>query len=387
MEGKKFNSVTKVTTVNSNQSLLLTDQNGNVTSIGMDALKADLAVGQHAWCGRVWDTANATPKAASYIGSLELLKELPYILGLGAYLVKNDHSRRKLDSKDHHKYATGEPARLDGTEGHYQWGWGRKFYVVIKDIGGLHYEQIGIKPIPGEYNLEIPIGSISAAGNNSKKKKKLEEKRDKELAAAKSKANKKAMKIEIAQAIASTAMSAINAYASAAAIPTIGWTLAPIAAGMATAAGMIQLAAIKKQHQAEAAGYYEGGYTGGNRYRKEAGVVHEGEFVANHNAVNNSSIRPALDLIDRAQRSNTVGSLTADDITRSLGQGSSTVVAPVVNVNNDNTEVRQSLDGVNAAVSRLAQTLDDGIEVEVPISGRRGLHRRLQDYQRILNNK
>ena len=228
---------------------------------------------------------------------------------------------------------------------------------------------------------------IAAAGNNSKKKKKLEEKRDKELAAAKSKANKKAMKIEIAQAIASTAMSAINAYASAAAIPTIGWTLAPIAAGMATAAGMIQLAAIKKQHQAEAAGYYEGGFTGGNRYRKEAGVVHEGEFVANHNAVNNSSIRPALDLIDRAQRSNTVGSLTAEDITRSLGQGSSTVVAPVVNVNNDNTEVRQSLDGVNAAVSRLTQTLDDGIEVEVPISGRRGLHRRLQDYQRILNNK
>lgn len=228
---------------------------------------------------------------------------------------------------------------------------------------------------------------IAAAGKNSKKKKKLEEKRDKELAAAKSKANKKAMKIEIAQAIASTAMSAINAYASAAAIPTIGWTLAPIAEGMATAAGMIQLAAIKKQHQAEATGYYEGGYTGGNRYRKEAGVVHEGEFVANHNAVNNSSIRPALDLIDRAQRSNTVGSLTADDITRSLGQGGSTVVAPVVNVNNDNTEVRQSLDGVNAAVSRLTQTLDDGIEVEVPISGRRGLHRRLQDYQRILNNK
>ena len=228
---------------------------------------------------------------------------------------------------------------------------------------------------------------IAAAGKNSKKKKKLEEKRDKELAAAKSKANKKAMKIEIAQAIASTAMAAINAYSSAAAIKGAGWLLAPIAAGMATAAGMLQIATIKKQHQAEAAGYYEGGYTGGNRYRKEAGVVHEGEFVANHNAVNNSSIRPALDLIDRAQRSNTVGSLTADDITRSLGQGSSTVVAPVVNVNNDNTEVRQSLDGVNAAVSRLTQTLDDGIEVEVPISGRRGLHRRLQDYQRILNNK
>lgn len=228
---------------------------------------------------------------------------------------------------------------------------------------------------------------IAAAGNNSKKKKKLEEKRDKELAAAKSKANKKAMKIEIAQAIASTAMSAINAYSSAAAIPTIGWTLAPIAAGMATAAGMIQLAAIKKQHQAEAAGYYEGGYTGGNRYRKEAGVVHEGEFVANHNAVNNSSIRPALDLIDRAQRTNTVGSLTADDITRSLGQGSSTVVAPVVNVNNDSTEVRQSLDGVNSAVTRLNENIERGIKADVSIAGRDGIDRKLNEYHRMLNNK
>ena len=228
---------------------------------------------------------------------------------------------------------------------------------------------------------------ISAAGNNSKKKKKLEEKRDKELAAAKSKANKKAMKIEIAQAIASTAMSAINAYASAAAIPTIGWTLAPIAAGMATAAGMIQLAAIKKQHQAEAAGYYEGGYTGGNRYRQEAGVVHEGEFVANHKAVNNSSIRPALDLIDRAQRSNTVGSLTAADITRSLGQGSSTVVAPIVNVSNDNAEVRQSLDGVNSAVSRLNENIERGIKADVSIAGRDGIDRKLNEYHRMLNNK
>ena len=228
---------------------------------------------------------------------------------------------------------------------------------------------------------------IAAAGKNSKKKKKLEEKRDKELAAAKSKANKKAMKIEIAQAIASTAMAAINAYSSAAAIKGTGWLLAPIAAGMATAAGMLQIATIKKQHQAEAAGYYEGGYTGGNRYRKEAGVVHEGEFVANHNAVNNSSIRPALDLIDRAQRTNTVGSLTADDITRSLGQGSSTVVAPVVNVNNDNTEVRQSLDGVNSAVTRLNENIERGIKADVSIAGRDGIDRKLNEYHRMLNNK
>lgn len=229
---------------------------------------------------------------------------------------------------------------------------------------------------------------IAAAGNNSKKKKRLEEKRDKELAAAKAKANKKAMKIEIAQAIASTAMAAINAYSSAARVPFIGWTLAPIAAGMATAAGLLQIATIRKQHQAEAAGYYSGGYTGGRRYRREAGVVHEGEFVANHQAVNNSSIRPAFDLIDRAQRSNTVGSLTADDISRALGSGGgSAVVTPVVNVSNDNSEVRESLDGVNNAITILNQTLDDGLEIVMPIAGRSGLHRKLKDYERLLDNK
>lgn len=229
---------------------------------------------------------------------------------------------------------------------------------------------------------------IAAAGNNSKKKKRLEEKRDKELAAVKAKANKKAMKIEIAQAIASTAMAAINAYSSAARVPFIGWTLAPIAAGMATAAGLLQIATIRKQHQAEAAGYYEGGYTGGRRYRREAGVVHEGEFVANHQAVNNSSIRPAFDLIDRAQRSNTVGSLTADDISRALGSGGGgAVVTPIVNVSNDNSEVRESLDGVNNAISILNQTLDDGLEIVMPIAGRSGLHRKLKDYERLLDNK
>lgn len=229
---------------------------------------------------------------------------------------------------------------------------------------------------------------IAAAGNNSKKKKKLEEKRDKELATAKSKANKKSMKIEIAQAIASTAMAAINAYSSAAAIPGTGWIMAPIAAGLATAAGMMQIATIKKQHQAEAAGYYEGGYTGGNRYRKEAGVVHEGEFVANHRAVNNSSIRPAFDLIDRAQRANTVGSLTADDISRALGAGASAaVVAPIVNVSNDNAEVRQSLDGVNSAVSRLNENIERGIKADVSIAGRNGIDHRLNEYHRMLNNK
>lgn len=228
---------------------------------------------------------------------------------------------------------------------------------------------------------------ISAAGNNSAKKKRLEAKRDKEISAAKTKANKKAMKIEIAQAIASTAMAAINAYSSAAAIKGVGWIMAPIAAGLATAAGMMQIATIKKQHQAEAAGYYEGGFTGPGHYKKEAGVVHAGEFVANHNAVNNPQLLPALQLIDAAQRNNTVASLTAQDVSRAMGTGSAAVVAPVVNVNADNELVGASLDNVSSTIERLNEQLNLGIKSYVVITGPDGFDRKWSQYKKMKSNK
>ncbi|MCH3994167.1 MAG: phage tail tape measure protein [Prevotella sp.] len=204
---------------------------------------------------------------------------------------------------------------------------------------------------------------IDAAGNNSKKKEQLEKKRDKEIALAKSKANKKAMKIEVAQALASTAMAAINAYASAS---KTNWVLGPIAAAMATAAGMLQIATIKKQQQVEAAGYYQGGFTKGNQYRHEAGVVHEGEFVANHEAVRNSQLRPVFSLIDIAQKNNRVASLTSADVSRSIGRGDATVVAPIVNVQNDNQEeVKHSIDNLNEVIDILQARLNAGIEAKV----------------------
>lgn len=228
---------------------------------------------------------------------------------------------------------------------------------------------------------------ISAAGNNSAKKKRLEAKRDKEISAAKTKANKKAMKIEIAQAVASTAMSAINAYSSAAAIPAVGYIIAPIAAGLATAAGMLQIATIKKQHQAEAAGYYEGGFTGPGHYKKEAGVVHAGEFVANHNAVNNPQLLPALQLIDAAQRNNTVASLTAQDVSRAMGTGGAAVVAPVVNVNNDNVQMGASLDNVSSTIDRLNEQLNLGIKSYMVFTGPDGFDRKWSQFQKMKSNK
>ncbi len=221
---------------------------------------------------------------------------------------------------------------------------------------------------------------IEAAQGNQKRVKMLQEKQAKEEAAIKTKYNRRQTKIQIAQAIGQTAINALNAYGSAAAVPVVGYILAPIAAAMAVAAGMIQVAAIKKQAQAQEAGYYEGGFTGGRRYKKEAGIVHEGEFVANHEAVDNPNILPLLEFLDKAQRNNTVGSLSADDISRQIGQGGSTVVTPIVNVNTDNGELREELRNASENNRMLHDMLQQGIEAFVVIDGPRGLHKTYKHY-------
>ena len=232
---------------------------------------------------------------------------------------------------------------------------------------------------------------IEAAGSNERKRKKLEEKKQKEIAAAKTKANKKAMDMEMAQAVAQTAMGAISAFTStlSGAPYPANLVLAPISAGIALAAGAIQIATIKKQHQAQEAGYYEGGFTGGKRYQKEAGVVHEGEFVANHQAVNNPNVLPFLNFLDQAQRNNTVGSLTSQDVSRALSVpgGSPAVVTPIVNIQTDNEQLRDAVDAHREATEMLLQRLAEPIDAKVVLTGENGLNAQQERLQKMLNNK
>ena len=245
-----------------------------------------------------------------------------------------------------------------------------------------------VKKVEKSYDAQI-----EAAGNNEKKRKKLEEQKQKEVAAIKTKYDKRAMAMEMAQAVASTAMAAINAYASAAQVPMIGYIIAPIAASMALAAGAIQMATIKKQHQVQQMGYYEGGFTGrdGNN-RREVGVVHANEFVANHQAVANPELLPVLRLIDQAQRNNTVGSLTGEDVSRALGQGA---ILGDVTAAQQRTAAREdrsmqlvaaSMEQQTAAINELNNRLADGIESFMVMDGERGFDRSWQRYQRMKNN-
>lgn len=222
---------------------------------------------------------------------------------------------------------------------------------------------------------------IDAAKKAGKDTTKLEKQKEKAIAKAKNDANEKAMAMEYAQAVASTAMAAINAYASAS---KVAWWLGPIAAGMAVAAGAIQIATIQKQHEAQqASGYYEGGFTGGKNYRREAGVVHEGEFVANHQAVNNPNIAPVLSLIDQAQRNNKVASLRAEDVTNVMGGPAAQVVAPVVNVQTDSSKLDETLSLMGDTVRRLSDQIDEGIETNISIQE---LEKKRKYYNKLINN-
>ena len=235
---------------------------------------------------------------------------------------------------------------------------------------------------------------IKAAGKNTKRTKKLEEQKQAELAKIKSKYNRKQMKVQIAQAVAQTAMNAIMAYGSVVNIPIVGPIMAPIAAAAALAAGAIQIAAIKKQHQAEAEGYYLGGFTGGRQYRRQAGIVHEGEFVANHQAVNNPNLMPVLQLIDHAQRTNTVARLTADDVSRAITapQTTATLAGQAITTATtaaNNTPTVQVVDTATPAqteaINQLNQQLAKGIKAYVVMSGPDGLDQQYTHYKKLTN--
>ena len=235
--------------------------------------------------------------------------------------------------------------------------------------------------VTAKYDAEI-----KAAGQNSARGKQLEEQKQKDLAKVKNKYNKKMMAVEIAQAVAQTAMNALMAYGSVVKIPIVGPALAVAAAAAATAAGMIQIAAIKKQHAAQSEGYYEGGFTGGNRWRRTAGVVHEGEFVANHEAVRNPNVLPVLQLIDHAQRTNRIARLTAADVSRAIAAPLATSANTAATADVAALHVADGgLNGgaTNEVLTRLTEQIDQGIKATVVIDGPDGLDRQWSKYNKM----
>lgn len=238
---------------------------------------------------------------------------------------------------------------------------------------------------------------ISAAEGNNYKVAKLEKEKQAALAKAKNEANKKLFAMQVIQAVAQTAQNAISAYGSAAAIPVVGYIMAPIAAAMAIAAGMIQIAAIKKQQQAsEAQGYAQGGFTPQGRVNEEVGIVHAGEWVASQKLLASPVARPLINALDYAQRTNTIGSLRADDVSRAIAPNvvSTQQVQPVV-VQAPTDNVASAALAQSAAVlsryektmSQLSKRLNEPFVTVNTVTGDTGIKQAQDEYDTLMRNK
>ena len=150
----------------------------------------------------------------------------------------------------------------------------------------------------------------------------------------------------------------------------------------------LQIAAIKASFavvKGLIGNFYTGGYTGDGEWDEPKGVVHSNEFVANRFAVANPSVRPVLDLINQAQRNNTISTLSAADISSVLpgvGGNGQTVV-----VQNDNPELTALIAECSQMVGKLQERLKYPIKAITTISGRDGVKKGLDDYDTLLNNK
>ncbi len=241
---------------------------------------------------------------------------------------------------------------------------------------------------------------IAAAEGNEELQKQLEQEKQQRISQIKAEYAEKEFKMNIAMAIANTAANAIAAYGAMAKISIIGPALGAAAAAAATAAGMIQVAVIKKQYEAQkAAGFYEGGYTGGRNYRRPAGIVHEGEYVLPHQAIENPAISPFVNLIENARRNNRLASLTPEDVSRTVtapqaaamaakltaksaastaantGKTATNTAAPVVTIKGGD----QTAD----TLRRLNEKLDEGLQSYVVIDGPQGLDKQWNRYKKL----
>lgn len=260
----------------------------------------------------------------------------------------------------------------------------QSFDTVMSGMGAIFSQVSSIV----QSELEIQTAAIekrydkeiSLAEGNSYKVAKLEKQKEKEIAKAKNEANKKMFAMQVIQAIAQTATNAINAYGSAAAIPVVGFVMAPIAAAMAVAAGALQIAAIKKQQQAsESQGYAKGGFTPKGAVDEEVGVVHAGEWVASQKLLANPVARPLINALDYAQRTNTIGSLRSVDVSRAVAPQLVAQSAPtiVVEQNSEYTYI----------MKRLAERLDEPFFTVNTITGDNGIKKAQDEYDKLIRNK
>jgi hypothetical protein len=155
---------------------------------------------------------------------------------------------------------------------------------------------------------------------------------------------------------------------------------------MAVAAGTLQVAAIKKQQQAsEAQGYAEGGFTKPGGKYEPAGIVHAGEWVASQELLSNPVARPMIEALDYAQRTNTIGSLRAEDVSRSITANDN--LSRLAEQDSSSAMTVAAMVQNSQAISLLTSRLNEPFVTVNTITGDKGIKQAQDEYDQLVRNK
>ena len=242
--------------------------------------------------------------------------------------------------------------------------------------------QIQTSRIEARYDDEI-----QRAEGNSYRIAKLEKQKEAEIAKAKNDASRKMFAMQVIQAVAQTAQNAVEGFGAGlqAGFPMALW-LAPALAALATAQGAVQVAAIKKQQQAsEAQGYSQGGFTRPGRVDEPAGIVHAGEWVASQKLLASPVARPMIEALDYAQRTNTIGSLRTEDVSRSITAPQQ--LSMMADADPSAALIVSALASNAGAVSRLVKRLEEPFVTVNTVTGDHGIDQAYSEYDTLIRNK
>ena len=127
------------------------------------------------------------------------------------------------------------------------------------------------------------------------------------------------------------------------------------------------------------------------------GVVHAGEWVASQKLLASPVARPLINALDYAQRTNTIGSLRADDVSRTI-VGTGAVASPspqpvIIQAPTDNVvsaALAQSaavLSKYEETMNRLSQRLNDPFVTVNTVTGDTGIKQAQEEYDTLIRNK
>lgn len=157
--------------------------------------------------------------------------------------------------------------------------------------------------------------------------------------------------------------------------------------GLVKAAGEIALITAAFETAKSAIGnFYTGGFTSPGEWDRPQGIVHSNEFVANRFAVSNPEILPVLKLIDTAQKNNTVGKLTSQDVSGVLRNGGQNQAAAVEVIQTTDPEIKQLIAECTTVMQTVKKRFEKRIIAETYVTGKGGINEALSDYDKLMKN-